>query len=317
LAAVGIEKAGGIAVNFWQRIKDLFRMMFGGFVESAEDNVPVERRLAYDRVKRAENLKKQMGAAEDVGAAAEMMVQQLAEARIVSANVRQQAKTHLLRAQAAAAKGDTVTQQQEEAAATQLANELAESDAEVRDLEALVEDSLSDKKEAIQMVLDQSRELEKLARGDQRLVARARMTDMRKQQLELREQMMDLVPGDQSNQRARIQEQIGKDEARYRARRDVVDAMWDAKTDARKSSQMETTAAGQVKLDELMNEVGYTTSAQTAANAAAAAAPAQQASEAQAKLDELKREVGYSAEAGASDGSSGGSGSSDGGTTGG
>ena len=74
-------------------------------------------------------------------------------------------------------------------------------------------EALSDKKEAIAMVLDQAKELESLARGDARLVARARMTEMRRQQLQLREQMMELVPGDQSNVRARMQETVVRDEA--------------------------------------------------------------------------------------------------------
>jgi hypothetical protein len=286
--AVGPEEDG---VSFWQRIKDFFRMVFGGFVESAEESVPLERRLAYDRVKRAENLKKQMGAAEDVGAAAEMMVQQLAEARIVAANLRQQTKAHLQKAQAAAARGDTVAQQEEEAAAASLANELAEAESEVRDLEGLVEDALSDKKEAIAMVIDQSRQLEKLARGDARLVARARMTSMRRQQLELREQMMELVPEDQSNARARIQTKISQDEARYRARKDVVDAMWDAKQGSVKARESETTAAGAAKLDEIMKEVGYTSVAEQQAREAQAKAEADAQAAAAARLEELKQEV--------------------------
>jgi hypothetical protein len=244
-------------MSIWQRITDLLRMFFSVFLEGAEESVPLERRLAYDRAKRAENLKKQMGAAEDVGAAAELMVQQLAEARIVAANLRQEAKGHLEAAAAAAARNDVTTQQQEEARATELAEELAEADADVTMLEELVEDALSDKKEAITMVLDQSRELEKLARGDSRLVARARMTEMRREQLELREQMMGLVPGDQSDVRARLQENLEKDEARYRARRDVVDAMWDQKTHA--PPRTATTAAGAATLEQLKREVGYPT----------------------------------------------------------
>jgi hypothetical protein len=186
-----------------------------------------------------------------------------------------------------------VAQQEEEAAAAALANELAEAESEVRDLEALVEDALSDKKEAITMVIEQSRQLEKLARGDARLVGRARMTDMRRQQLELREQMMELVPGDQSNARARIQEKIGQDEARYRARRDVVDAMWEAKQGSLKAKETETTAAGQATLDQLAREVGYTSLAETQAQAAQAQAQADSEAAAKAKLDELKAEVGY------------------------
>lgn len=259
-------------MNIFRRIIEFFRMLLSGFVDSAEDSVPLERRLAYDRLKRAENLKKQMGAAEDVGVAAEMMVQQLAEARIVAANVRQETKSHLQAAAAAAARGDAVTQQQEEARAAALAEELAEAEGEVLGLEQLVEEALSDKKEAIVMVLDQSKELEKLARHDSRLVARARMTDMRRQQPELREQMMDLVPGDQSNMRARIQEHVVKDEARYRARRDVVDALWDQKRRAA-TERVVTSAAGAAKLDELRREMGLATAPPAAAPAQAAAQP--------------------------------------------
>ncbi len=244
-------------MNIFRRIGDLIRMIFSFFLEGAEESVPLERRLAYDRVKRAANLKKQMGAAEDVGVAAEMMVQQLAEARIMAANLRQQAKAHLQAAAAAASRGDTATQEQEEARATALAEELAAADEDVRTVEQLVEEALSDKKEAINMVLEQSKELEKLARGDARLVARARMTDMRRQQLELREQMMELVPGDQTNVRARIQEKIAKDEARFRARRDVVDAMWKQKRATASQRTLTTTAAGAARLDELKREVGY------------------------------------------------------------
>jgi hypothetical protein len=119
------------------------------------------------------------------------------------------------------------------------------------------------------------------------------MTEMRRQQLELREQMMELVPGDQSNARARIQDRIGRDEARYRARKDVVDAMWDAKQGAAKAREMETTAAGQAKLDELMGEVGYTSLAQTQAQTAQAARAAEQEAAGKAALDQLKQEVGY------------------------
>ena len=264
-------------MGLFKRIGDLFRMFFSFFVESAEESVPLERRLAYDRLKRAENLKGQMGAAEDVGAAAEMMVQQLAEARIVAANLRQEAKAHLEAAAAAAHRGDTTTQEQEEARAITLAEELAVAEAEVGDLEQLVEEALSDKKEAISMVLEQSKELERLARNDSRMVAKARMTGMRRQQLELREQMLDLVPDDQSNLRSRMKDKVSQDEAKYRARRDVVDALWNQKKSSRLDTARRTTAAGAAKLAELKNEVGYAPEAEApiAAEPVQSEAPAQ------------------------------------------
>ena len=272
-------------MGLFKRIGDLFRMFFGMFVTSAEDSVPLERRLAYDRVKRAENLKGQMGAAEDVGAAAEMMVQQLAEARIVAANLRQETKAHIEAAQAASHRGDSVTQGQEENRAASLAEELSMAEVEVADLERLVEEALVDKGEAISMVLDQSKELEKLSRGDSRVVARARMTQMRKQQLELRERMMDLVPGDQGNIRARVQEKVKADEAKFRARRDVVDALWKQKRSGGDRA-LSTTAAGAKVLEDLKREVGYSPNvaapapvqeAEAAAPAAAQEAPPQEA----------------------------------------
>jgi len=261
-------------MGLFSRIVELIRMFFSGFVESAEDAVPLERRLAHDRVRRADNVKKQMGAAEDVGAAAEMMVQQLAEARIMAANVRQEAKSHLEAANAASHRGDAVTQEQEMARASLLAEELASAEGEVAELEQLVADALSDKKEAITMVLEQSKELERLSRNDTRLVARARMTGMRREQLELREQMMDLVPGDQSNVRARIEEKVEKDAAKYRARRDVVDALWDQKRRMATDRALKTTAAGAAKLDELKAELGMDMASAAAVPPAAAAASA-------------------------------------------
>jgi hypothetical protein len=244
-------------MTIFRRIGELIRMFFSFFLESAEGSVPLERRLAYDRAKRAETLKKQMAAAEDVGAAAEMMVQQLAETRIIAANLRAEAKAHLEAAAAAMARGDDTTRVQEEGRAATLAEELSSAEIEVGELEALVEEGLADKKASISMVLDQAKELEKLARGDSRVIAKVRMTEMRRQQLELREAMLDLVPGDQDNLRSRIQEKAQHDEARFKARRDVVDAMWKQKRGTQLDASRTTTAAGRAKLEELKTEVGY------------------------------------------------------------
>jgi hypothetical protein len=273
-------------MGLFKRIGDLFRMFFSFFVESAEESVPLERRLAYDRLKRAENLKGQMGAAEDVGAAAEMMVQQLAEARIVAANLRQEAKAHLEAASAAAQRNDTTTQQQEESRAMTLAEELAVAESEVIDLEQLVEEALHDKKGAIEMVLDQSKELESLARNDSRMVAKTRMTNMRRQQLELREQMMDLVPNDQSNLRSRMKDKVSQDEAKYRARRDVVDAMWNQKRRSRVDTSRASTAAGAAKLAELKSELGYAPKSQAQVDASPAPAMEAPAQSAQAPAEQ-------------------------------
>jgi hypothetical protein len=260
-------------MNPFRRIAELFRMFLDLFVDRAESSVPLERRLAYDRAKRATNLKGQMNRAEDVGAAAEMMVRQLAEARIIAANLRSEARAHLEAAMAARSRGDEVTRVQEEGRATTLAEELADAEADVGELEALVGEALSDKKESIAMVLDQSRELERLSRGDARLVAKVYMTQMRRQQLELREEMLQLVPGDQDNMRSRIEDKAKSDEARYKARRDVVDALWSQKRRQTTDEALSTSAAGRARLAELKSEVGFVDTAPTPPVATATEAP--------------------------------------------
>ena len=95
--------------------------------------------------------------------------------------------------------------------------------------------------------------------------------------------------------RQKIQERAVKDEARFKARKDVVDAMWKQKRRVETDRTLTTTAAGAAKLEELKREVGYTTEP-----SAPAPTPGREA------LEELKAEVGYpsAGDAGASGGAS-------------
>lgn len=241
------------------RLWELLQIVLSIFVDRAEDAIPLERRLAYDRTRRSGSLKNMMGSATDVGEIAEQMVQSLAEARIIQGNLRDEIAGHLKAAKAAAGRGDLVTEAREKDMAAALADDVAEAEAEVAELEAMANDSLSDKQEALQMVLDQAQELERLAQKDARLVSRVRMSGMRQQSLDLKEQMLDLIPEDTSTIRQRATEQAKRTENRVKARGDVVNALWQQRrkgTTVNRASQM--TSRGSEILAQISAEVGYT-----------------------------------------------------------
>jgi len=246
----------------WKRIKRFFKMIASLFVEDLEDSVPLERRLAYDRGERGEGLKKMISGASDVGEIAEILVQDLATARIELANIRAQAMHHIDNAKKAAAAGNTTTENSEYSLAAALADEMADAELDLQELEQMVEESLKDKQEAKEMVLHQAKELEKLARGDRRLVATARMSKMRTQRAALKQAMGELIPGDQDDLRTRAKDQVRRANARSKAHAEIVDALWDQKH-AGKINRAVTSARGREILAGLENEAGYTSTEET------------------------------------------------------
>lgn len=245
----------------FKRIARFFRMLASIFFDFAEESVPLERRLAYDRQEKAGKLKGMMDRATDVGEAAEMMVQALAGARITATNVRDEVRAHLSAAKAAANRGDKTTEQNEQAAAANLADDLAEAENEIAELEQLVNETLKDKKDARDMVLNQARELERLARQDARLIARVRVSEMRGQALQLREAMLQLVPEDRDDIRQRAREKAQKAQARVAARTELVDALWQQKQRGIISRSAATSSRGRDILAQISEEVGYQPSA--------------------------------------------------------
>jgi len=191
------------------------------------------------------------------------MVQGLAEARIIEANLREEIRSHLQAAKAAAARGDTATEESEQAAAAALADDLAEAEAEVHELELTVAESLKDQKDAKQMVVDQVRELERLSRNDSRLVAKVRRTKMKQETLRLREALLQLIPEDRENIRRRALEQAKKREARVKARTELVDALWKEKRRKVVDRRLQVSARGAQILSQMEKEVGYVPSSAT------------------------------------------------------
>jgi hypothetical protein len=244
-------------MSIFKRIRRFFSMILSFFVEGLEDSVPLERRLAYDRQEKAAKFKKMMDAATDIGEAAVYMVEALAEARIQQSNIREQTRGYIEAAKAAQARGDIAAEEDALAAAAALADDLAEAEAEVAELENMVEEGLRDKEEAKSMLLRQARHLEQLARKDTRLVARVRISEMKEESLKLKEAMSDLVPEDADNMRARAVQMAKKKKARVDARSEIVDALWKQKRQGQIARDMQTSHRGAQILRDLQANVGY------------------------------------------------------------
>jgi hypothetical protein len=82
-------------VFFFRKVGQWIGMLTGIFVEKTDDRFSVERRLAYDRQQRAEQLKSQRNVAVDVGAYAVELAQELGEAVTEVEDLRSQARDHV------------------------------------------------------------------------------------------------------------------------------------------------------------------------------------------------------------------------------
>src|SRR5690348_9583304 len=255
----------------FQRIRNFFGAIFGIFMTKAEDAVPLEERLKYDRQRKAQGLKQQMDRAANIGALANEAVAELAEQRSEVAALRDEAKDHVQQAQAAAARGDSAEEERQMAMAAQKSDELAQAQIDLAQLEKDVNDALSNKEAAKKMVFDQAEQLQKLARNDSRLVRQVQMTQMREQSLALTEEMAQIIPEDRDNLRDQIKQSADRRSARYDARKEIVDGLLERQQRSANASRAQISARGRNVLAELQAEVGYTPAA------ARATAPAQAA----------------------------------------
>ena len=252
----------------FRRIRNLFGAIFGIFIRRAEDAVPLEERLRYDRERKGQTLKVQMNRAADVGALANEAVAELAEVRSEVAALRDEARENVRLAQAAAARGNAEEEERQMALAAQRSDELAQAQAELTQLENDVNDALANKEAAKQMVFDQAEQLQKLARSDSRLVRQVQMTQMREQSLALTEEMAQVVPEDRDNLREQVRQAADRRTARYDARKELVEGLIERQQRTTRARQTQISAQGRNILAELQAEVGYTPTAATAPAAA-------------------------------------------------
>lgn len=260
----------------FERLKNLFGSIFGIFMTRAEDAVPLEERLKYDRQRKAGTLKQQMDRATNIGALANEAVAELAEMRSEVAALRDEAKEHVRLAQAAAARGDHDTEEHEMSLAAVRSDELAQAQAELAQLESDVKDALSNKEAAKQMVFDQADQLQQLARNDSRLVRQVQMTQMREQSLALTEEMAQVVPQDRDNLREQVKQSADRRTARYESRKEIVEGLVERQQRSQRANRAQISARGRNVLAELQAEVGYVPAGQ-AAPAQMTTAPAERA----------------------------------------
>lgn len=107
------------------------------------------------------------------------------------------------------------------------------------------------------MVLLQARELEGLAHSDARRVSKVRLIQMKDQRLQLRETMLQLVPGDREDIRGRVMVKVKQREARVKSRADIVNALWEQKRRGVIAQASQVTARGNQILQQLQEEMGY------------------------------------------------------------
>ena len=278
----------------FQRIRNLFGAIFGIFVRQAEDAVPLEERLKYDRQRKAQGLKGQMDRAANVGALANEAVAELAETRSEVEALRDEAREAVRLGQAAAARGDAAEEERQMSIAAQRAEELSQAQAELAQLERDVNDALANKEAAKQMVFDQAEQLQRMARGDSRLVRQLQMTQMREQSLALTEEMAQVVPQDQDNLREQVKQSVDRRTARYDARKELVDGLIERQQRTANASRARISAQGRNILAELQAEVGYAPAAASApaTPAATTEAPARQAAVGEVDADGLRRSDG-------------------------
>jgi hypothetical protein len=270
-----------VAVFLFRKLGQWLDMLVGIFVERTDDRFSVERRLQYDRQQRAEQLKRQRMLAIDIGAYAAELAQDLGEAVVDVEDLRSQARDHVARANAAKARGDSQKEDEELARASQLAEELAEAESHLAQLNAEKDAALKDKEEAYAIIEDGIAQLRAQAREDARLARRAGMAELRERSLEMREKLAQMIPEDRDNTRERIEEKLQKREARLEARRELTDRLLTRERDQRTQARQQISAKGRENLSELFAEVGYTPTAVDATVPATAAA-AQQAAAAAA-----------------------------------
>ena len=256
----------------FRKIGQWLDMLVGIFVERTDDRFSVERRLQYDRQQRADSLRRQRTLAVDIGAYAVELAQDLGEAVVEVEDLRSQARDHVARANAAKARGDSKTEEEELARASQLADELAEAEAHRAQLNAEKESALKDKEEAYTVIEDGIAQLRAQAREDARLARRAGMAELRERSLQMREKMAQLIPEDRDNTREQIEQKLQKRESRLEARRELTDRILSRERDQRLRSRQQISAKGRENLSELFAEVGYTPTAVDAAAPAAATA---------------------------------------------
>jgi hypothetical protein len=235
-------------------------MIIDMFFETAEEAVPLERRLAFARQQRKEILTKGIDDASKLGEYAGELAQQRAELLVMYNNTIEDIKETKRLALQAQNSNNTEQEAVQNADAARLANEAAEIQTEIQVLDQDIETAYRDFHQAKDMIVELSRDIQRQSRDDMRLVAKVARTDLKEKMLSIRESMLGLTSTRDSAAalRARAVEQAEAKENRIQARSEVVAALWEEHRGSRVAEAREISAAGASIIADVERELGYT-----------------------------------------------------------
>jgi len=197
---------------FTQFVKDLI-------LEKTDDAMPLERGLAAHREVQAKKVKKMGDTAIDVRELAYEMADNLAKEKIVLAELNDAAKKQR-------AKSKTLEEAKKDVKYVRLCDEIDRSEKDIAGMETEVAESFSDSQEAIAMINEQTDNLARIARDDNRMVRKEKMLTIEEQQQKMREEILRVFPEDKSDYRERKAAGLDKRARHLSAHKDVVDALW-------------------------------------------------------------------------------------------
>ncbi len=228
--------------------------------DSAEESIPLERRLAQARKKRKELLSDGINDAAKMGEYAQDISQQRAELLITFQDTLDDIKAAKEDALAAQKAGRTEEEASHNADAVRLANEAAEIKAELDSLDKDVEEAFADFRDARLMIVELSRDIQAQARGDIKLVAKVARTDLKEKMLKLKESMLGLTTADDSAEglRTRALAKAEQKERNINARALVIGDLWEEHRGHRVAESRRISRAGEEFLANAEKEIGYT-----------------------------------------------------------
>lgn len=241
------------------RLGEIISTVIDMFIDRAEDAIPPERRLANARKKRKELLGASLHDGAKIGEVAAELAQQRATMLVMRGNTYDdiaEEKRMALQAQQA---GDADTEALHNANAVRLANELAEIDEEIKTLDLDVENANQDFKMARQMIVDFSRQIEREARGDVRIIGQIARTNLKGRMVEFKESILGLTTSEDPSvaMRQRLQNESAARERYIDAKDIIVEDLWQAHRGSRIAEGQRVSAAGRAILEQVNKEVGY------------------------------------------------------------
>ncbi len=241
------------------RLGEIISTVIDMFIDRAEDAIPPERRLANARKKRKELLGASLHDGAKIGEVAAELAQQRATMLVMRGNTYDDIAEEKRMALQAQQSGDVDTEALHNANAARLANELAEIDEEIKTLDLDVESANQDFKMARSMIVDFSRQIEREARGDVRIIGQIARTNLKGRMVEFKQNILGLTTSEDPSvaMRQRLQNETAARERYIDAKDILTDDLWQEHRGSRIAEGQRVSAAGRAILEQVNKEVGY------------------------------------------------------------